>query len=60
LPSENLHEKTSKFAFNSRTENIGIARKPAWCGQPAKKKPFSKKGSDYLAEREGFEPSIQV
>ena len=32
---------------------------PLGVGAP-KKKPFTRKGSDYLAEREGFEPSIQV
>jgi hypothetical protein len=31
-----------------------------WCTAYPKKKPFTGKGSDYVAEREGFEPSIQV
>lgn len=47
-------------AFIEQLENASIALKPAWRGHPVKKKPFTWKGSDLLAEREGFEPSIQV
>ena len=52
--------RMEELPSNCLLENTGIARKPAWSGHTQKKKPFTRKGSDCLAEKEGFEPSIQV
>ena len=47
-----MKQKIPKAIYSKDCSPLGV-------GAP-KKKPFTRKGSDYLAEREGFEPSIQV